>query len=64
MWRETNVLGMFMAPLVVYMLAALALYLPLRLTLARSGLLRFAWNTPLAGTALYVCILGALVTWL
>ena len=64
MWRELNVLGVFMAPLVVYLLAALALYLPLRVALVRLRLLRWAWHTPLAETALYFCILGALVTWL
>ena len=64
MWRETNLLGVFMAPLAAYMLAALALYLPLRLALPRLRLRRGTWNTPLAETALYVCILGALVTWL
>lgn len=64
MWRETNVLGVFMAPLVAYMLAALALYLPLRAVLVRLGLLAWTWNTPLAETALYVCLLGTLVSWL
>lgn len=64
MWREVNVLGVFMAPLALYMLLALALYLPLRVVLVRLRLLAWTWNTPLAETALYVCILGALVTWL
>ncbi len=64
MWREVNVLGVFMAPLALYMLLALALYLPLRLVLVWLRLLAWTWNTPLAETALYVCILGALVTWL
>lgn len=64
MWREVNVLGVFMAPLALYMLVALALYLPLRVVLVRLRLSRWTWNTPLAETALYVCILGALVTWL
>ncbi len=64
MWREVNVLGVFMAPLALYMLLALVLYLPLRLVLVWLRLLAWTWNTPLAETALYVCILGALVTWL
>ncbi len=64
MWREVDVLGVFMAPLAAYMLAALALYLPLRVVLARIGLMGWTWHPALAETALYTCILGALVTWL
>ena len=61
MWRETNVFGIFMSPLLAYMLAALLAYLCLRPVLLRLGLQRWAWNVPLAEAALYVCILGALV---
>ena len=62
MWRETNVAGVFMSPLVAYMLAALLIYLPLRFLLIRLGLDRWAWNPALAETGLYICILGVLVT--
>ncbi len=64
MWRETDILGVFMSPLVAYMLAALLLYLPLRIALLQLRLLHWTWNTPLAEAGLYVCILGALVVWL
>ena len=61
MWRETNVAGVFLSPLVAYMLAALRIYLPPRWLLIRFGLLRWVWNPPLAETGLYVGLLGALV---
>lgn len=62
MWRETNVAGVFMSPLIAYMLAALLIYLPLRVLLIRLGLDRWAWNPALAETGFYICILGILVT--
>ena len=61
MWRETNIAGVFVSPLVAYMLAALIVYLPLRWLLIRLRLHRWAWNPLLADAGLYVCILGALV---
>ena len=64
MWRETNVFGIFFAPLLVYLAAALMLYVPLRWLLVRLRWFRWMWNPPLAGTAIYVCIVGALVRWL
>jgi fructose-specific phosphotransferase system IIC component len=64
MWRETNVFGIFMSPLISYMVAALLAYLLLRPVLVRLGLQEWAWNVPLAETAIYVCILGALVAFL
>ncbi len=64
MWRETNVFGVFISPLIAYMLAAFLAYLCLRPVLVRLGLHRWAWNVPLAETALYVCILGALIAFL
>lgn len=64
MWRETNVLGIFLPPMIVYALCALAAYVPLRMLLTRLGLFRWTWNTPLAEAAIYTCILGILVRWL
>ena len=61
MWRETNIDGVLMSPLIAYMLAALVLYMPLRWLLLRLRLDRWAWNPLLADACLYVCILGALV---
>ena len=61
MWRETNVFGIFLSPLLGYMLAALLLYLPLRWVLVRLRFDRWVWNAPLADAGLYLCVLGALI---
>ncbi len=61
MLRETNVFGVFISPLISYMVAALLLYLLLRPILVWFRIQRWAWNVPLAETAIYVCILGALI---
>lgn len=64
MWKETDVFGVFITPLVPYMVVALLLYLPLRPLAVRFLLARWAWNPPLAETGLYVCILALLVAFL
>lgn len=61
MWKETNVLGIFMAPITPYAVLAAVVYVGIRPILIRIGFQRWTWNTPLAETALYVCILAALV---
>ena len=61
MWRETNIDGILVSPLIAYMLAALIVYLPIRWLFLRLRLQRWAWNPLLADACLYVCILGALV---
>ena len=62
MWRETTVAGVLLSPLVTYMLAALVIYLPIRVLLIRLRWDRWAWNPALAESGIYVCILGVLVT--
>lgn len=64
MWRETNLFGILLPPLLVYIAAALALSVLARLALVWLGLFRWVWNPPLAQAALYVCILGALLRFL
>jgi hypothetical protein len=64
MWRETNVDGVLIAPIVPYALLALAVYLALRPLLVRLRIQRWTWNTPLAETGLYICILSLLVIFL
>ena len=61
MWRETNLAGVLISPLVVYIVAALVIWLPVRFVFERFRLDRWTYNTPLAEAALYVGILGALV---
>ena len=64
MWRETNIAGVLFAPIVPYALLALAIYLLLRPLLVRLRIQRWTWNTPLAETGLYICILSLLVAFL
>ncbi len=64
MWRETNVEGVLIAPIVPYALVALALYLVLRMLLVRLHIRGWIWNTPLAETGIYICILSLLVLFL
>lgn len=64
MWREIDLFGIYLPPLLVYLAAAAALYLPLRTALVRARAFRWTWNTPVAEISLYLCILGALVQWL
>lgn len=64
MWRETNVFGVYMSPLIVYALVALLLWLPLRFVLLHFRLLRWLENPALTQLSIYLCLLAALVTWL
>ena len=61
MWRETNIAGVYISPLLVYMAAAGLLWVPLRWGFERLRLDRHVWNTPLVEAALYVWLLGLLV---
>ncbi len=61
MWRETNLAGVLISPLVVYLAAALIVWLPVRFLFEHLRLDRWTYNPPLAEAALYVGILGALV---
>jgi hypothetical protein len=61
MWKATDINGVFMAPILAYMLVALVIYMLLRPILVRLHFARWSWHTPLAETGLYVCILSLLV---
>ena len=61
MWRETNLAGVLISPLVAYIAAAFILWLPVRWAFERWRLDHWTYNAPLAEAAIYVCILGALV---
>ena len=63
MWRETNLFGIYVSPLLTYMLVAGLAYLPVRFVLIRLRLFRWTWNPPLVEVGLFVCILGVLVNW-
>ncbi len=61
MWRETNLFGIYLPPLLVYVVTALGLHVLLRLLLVRLGFFTWTWNPPLAEMSIYLCILGLLV---
>ena len=63
MWREFDLFGVYVSPLIAYTAAAGLLYAPLRYAAVRLRLFRWTWNPPLAEAALFVCILGLLVAW-
>jgi hypothetical protein len=61
MMTEVNVGGILIAPLVVYGMAAMPMFLVLRLLLGRLRLLRAVWHPALFELALYVSIVCLLV---
>ena len=61
MWKEANIFGVYFSPLVTYMVAALLVYLPLRVAATRIGVMNWVWNPPLAEVGAYTCILCLLV---
>lgn len=63
MWRETTLFGIYVSPLLTYMLVTGLVYLPVRLVLIRLRLFRCTWNPPLVEVGLFACILGVLVNW-
>jgi hypothetical protein len=56
--RELGFYGLLIPPLLVWMLAALALTAVLRRVLARLHFYRLVWHRPLFDTALLVIVLG------
>ena len=62
MTGEIDLYGVFVPSLAAWMLIAFALCLPLRWLLARSGFYRVVWHRPLFDLALYVVLLGVVVS--
>ncbi len=58
---EINVQGVFVAPLLVWVLVALALNALLRRVLASAGFYRLVWHRALFDASLYVVLLGGVV---
>ncbi|WP_336489242.1 DUF1656 domain-containing protein [Methylobacterium nigriterrae] len=59
---DLDLYGIFMPSLAAAMLAAFLIGLPVRGGLARIGLYRLVWHRPLFDLALYVLLLGGIVT--
>jgi len=61
MISELNIAGIYMAPIVLYAMVALPIFLVLRTILARAGFWRLVWHPALFETALYLSILSLLI---
>lgn len=61
MLAEVNILGIFIAPIAVYAVAALFLTQMFVALLWRFGVFEWFWHSALVEIALYVCILCFLV---
>ena len=61
MWRELNLFGVYLSPLVMYLAAAIVVHVPLHILLARTRFWRWVWNPPLAEAGLFVCVLGLIM---
>ncbi|CAO4166078.1 DUF1656 domain-containing protein [Methylorubrum populi] len=62
MTSELDLYGVFVPSLTAWMLIAFAVSLPLRRLLAWTGFYRVVWHRPLFDLALYVVLLGAVVS--
>lgn len=62
MTGELDLYGVFVPSLAAWMLLAFAISLPLRRVLAWAGFYRLVWHRPLFDLALYVVLLGAIVS--
>ncbi len=58
---ETDLFGVFLAPMMLYAVIAGGLWLVLRRLLDALGAYRFVWHPPLVNTALYLILLAGVV---
>jgi len=61
MIKEIDLDGVFLPPLLGYLLGTALVWYLFRYLLGRLGVYRFVWHPPLFNTALYVILLGAFV---
>jgi len=61
MIKEINLDGIYLPPLLGYLVGTAALWYLVRYLLDRLGVYRFVWHPPLFNTALYVMLLSAFV---
>ena len=60
-FTEVNVLGVYVAPLSLFVVAAWVVTLGLRWTAVRYGLLRHVWHSALFVFAVYMIVLSSMV---
>ena len=61
MIAEINLAGVYLAPIVLYALIAIPIFVVLRMILARVGFWHAIWHPALFETALYLSILSLLI---
>jgi protein AaeX len=62
MIKEISLGGVYLPPMVGYLLGTALIWWLLRYAIGRLGLYRFVWHPPLFNAALYVILLSAFVT--
>ena len=60
-FSEVNILGVYIAPISVMIVAAWLLMIPVRWATARAGLLRHVWHPALFDFAIYMIVLSSIV---
>jgi len=58
MIKEINIYGVFIAPFAAYVLAALLLFIPVRILFDRYAIQRWVWHRPLFDISILVIILS------
>lgn len=61
MIKELNLAGVFLAPMLLYVVVSGGVWYALRAALGQIGAYRFIWHPALFNTALFVIILAAVV---
>ncbi|GBQ49740.1 hypothetical protein AA0616_0914 [Komagataeibacter nataicola NRIC 0616] len=64
MLSEFNLFGVFMAPIVVYAVAALPVTMLLRSLLWWCGIMKWFWHLALFEVALYTCVLCLMILYI
>ncbi|MGE5514511.1 MAG: DUF1656 domain-containing protein [Bacteroidota bacterium] len=62
MLKEIDLTGVYVAPIILYLLLATPLFLACRWLLARTGVLSFVWHPALFELALFGLILSLIVS--
>jgi hypothetical protein len=63
MLTEINVMGVYVAPIVIYALLTVPIFLICRWVLGMIGLWRFVWHPALFEVGLFISILSLVVLW-
>jgi len=62
MLKEIDLTGLYVAPIILYMLISTPIFLVIRLFLSRVGVLSFVWHPALFEIALFGIILAIVVS--